>query len=119
MPYRADNRQWLTRVVATRKPVWDRETRTWLIPRAAAERVFAAATDEGRAAVLTREFKPDTEKCTEPCQSARLETVNECTCICGGRYHGQRSPGWVEVGRDLLVRQRGDLLVQRRTNGLS
>ena len=105
MTFAPDNRAWLRAAVGTRRPVWERDEKYWRIPRAAAPRVYDAATDDGRSAKLTRIFRPDTEKCTGKCQRARLDTRNECTCICGGAYHGQSSPGWTTVGNDLLVRR--------------
>lgn len=118
MPFDPDNRRWLHQAVDTRRPKWEPEMKRWLIPRAAAERVFEAATEDGRKATLTRAFKPDTEKCTEQCQGARLDTVDECTCICGGEFHGQASPGWQAVGSQLLVRRQGEIVTRTRSNGL-
>jgi len=104
MPFRPDNRAWLRGAVGTRRPQWSPDDKHWLIPRAAARRVFDAATEDGRSARLTHVFKPDTEKCTEQCRTARLDTVDDCTCICGGANHGQSSPGWKQAGDHLLVR---------------
>lgn len=117
MPYALGNKAWLHAAVDTRRPTWVPETKEWLIPRSAASRVFDAATAEGRKASVTREFRPDTEKCTEACQGARLDTVDECTCICGGKFHGQASPGWRPVAGQLVVRRSGDVMTRTRRNG--
>ncbi len=104
MPYRRDNRAWLHEAIGTRRPEWSPDDKHWLIPRAAARRVFDAATTDGRSATLTQVFKPDTEKCTEHCRTAQPATVHNCTCVCGGANHGQSSPGWKNAGDHLLVR---------------
>jgi hypothetical protein len=116
MPFRQDNFEWLHGAIGTRRPKWNHADKTWQIPKIAAQRVFDQATVEGRSARLTRRFRPDAEKCTPQCQSAKAETVYECTCICGGKGHGQRSGGWKSVGRDLLVRSSGGLIVQSIAN---
>lgn len=119
MPFASGNRAWLRVAVETRQPEWVRDRRHWLIPRAAARRVFDAATADGRSATLTHVFKPDTEKCTEQCRTARLDTVDSCTCICGGEYHGQSLPGWRQAGAHLLVRPGGDGFITRTvSNGI-
>jgi hypothetical protein len=43
--------------------------------------------------------------CTEACQTARVDTMWQCTCICGGLYHagGVAGRGWKPVGGKLLV----------------
>ena len=82
MPYDEDNRYWLRDAVKTRRPKWDPDVRAWRAPRSAVQRIFDQATADGRSARLTRQFKPDTEKCTSQCQAASVDTVAECTCIC-------------------------------------
>jgi hypothetical protein len=120
MPYRRDNRAWLRDAVGTRRPEWSPDNKHWLIPRAAARRVFEAATADGRSATLTQVFKPDTEKCTEQCRTAKLDTVDDCTCICGGANHGQSSPGWKKAGGYLLVRAgKGGFITRTLSNGIT
>jgi hypothetical protein len=114
MQYRPDNGAWLHDAIETRRPEWLPDEKRWRIPRVAAQRVFEAATEQGRSATLTRVFRPDTEKCTEPCLMASPDTVDECTCVCGGATHGARSPGWKAVGSRLLVRQAGGGLIEQK-----
>ena len=114
MTYAKDNRQWLHAAVKTRRPEWLRDEKVWLIPRSAAERVLEAATADGRTAHLTRFFRPDTEKCTQPCQDASPLTVSSCTCICAGRTHGCRQEGWKAVGDRLLIKP-GEDGIQEQT----
>lgn len=116
MRWRDDNRSWLHTAVDTRRPRWDPDDKSWRIPNAAAQRVFDRATEDGRSARITREFRPDTEKCTAQCQSASPDSVFSCVCICGGAHHGQKNGGWREVGRDLLVRSSGGTMEQTISN---
>jgi hypothetical protein len=119
MRYREGNRIWLRDAVETRRPAWHPEDKSWRIPRAAVQRVFDQATVEGLSAKLTRQFRPTAEKCTAPCQTASVETVSTCTCICGGKGHGQASGGWKAVGRELLVRSSGGVIEQTIINNIS
>jgi len=105
MVYRGDNREWLPGAIETRRPEWVPSARYWLIPNGAAQRVFDKATAGGRNATITRTYKPNTEKCTGPCQAASPHTVHECTCICGGQTHGDRSGGWTSVGEGQYQRR--------------
>jgi hypothetical protein len=116
MRYRGDNRHWLHAAIETRRPKWDPDDKEWRIPNSAAQRVFDRATEEGRGARITRRFKPDTDKCTIQCQTAQPETVFSCVCICGGKGHGQRSGGWKQVGRELLVQSGGGEMEQSISN---
>jgi hypothetical protein len=96
------------------------DAKCWRIPRTAGRRVYDAAATDGRSAKLTRVFKPATEKCTGQCQKAKLETRDQCTCICGGEFHGQSSPDWTPVGGDLLARRgAGGAITQTTHNGIA
>ena len=118
MPYAPPpaNAVWLHAAVDTKKPTWDRELKRWLIPRGAALRVFDAATAAGRKASVTRQFKADAEKCTTACQTAKVTKRDECVCICGGEFHGQRSSRWRHVTGEFLVRSSGEFTTSTRHN---
>jgi hypothetical protein len=130
MPYDEGNKRWLWRALGGTVDAFGdvrpprRPTRPeyrdgrWHTTKAGAWRIFNAATAEGRTARLTRWFRPDTERCTSSCQVARPDTYGECTCVCGGERHGERSAGWVPIGDHLLVRKGGEgPWAQTITNG--
>src|SRR4051812_16111029 len=102
LPWAPDNRTWLWAAMGAgrdasghqkaprrpMRPAWNARARIWTTTETGARRVYATATAEGRAAELRRWYRPDTERCTDACQRASLQTVDRCTCPCGGQHHG-------------------------------
>lgn len=66
-----------------------------------AQVVDVLAEDRGRCTVLL--VHRSDELCTGSCSGANPETVAECTCICGGVFHGAGGVGhWVPDTDDLI-----------------
>jgi hypothetical protein len=112
VPYQADNREWLRKDAdgethGRRQPKWDSDQARWEVPRNWRGEVTRKCVERYGGVVVISEGTAEIEKCAPACWEA-LSDVTECTCSCGGWWHGKHDPGgFYVIGDALAVRWRG------------
>lgn len=83
---------------------WDRGNKYWLVSRKHFKNVLGGLKHE-YGTVLVVVDHSDIDLCTEACQDASWNTVNECVCICNGMFHGGGGGPWKNpVGQMLIAK---------------
>lgn len=99
LPYSQANREWLQ--ITQRRPVWSREKKCWLVPRAWLNRICKHAVDAFGQCYLIQSVR-ETEKCAPACWSA---SGVDCDCSCRGENHGlDNEDSWFVVNDTFACR---------------
>jgi hypothetical protein len=108
LPYANDNRWWIKDVCGSyTRPEFNRKDKVWEVARSHYWTLIEACVERYGIVTVVEDYALQ-EKCTRSCTNARPESVNECTCVCGGDHHGMDRggslrDGWIEVGDELLI----------------
>jgi hypothetical protein len=112
VPFQADNREWLREDAkgethGRRQPKWNRSQERWEVPQNWRGEVTRKCVERYGGVVVISEGKSEVDKCAPACWDA-VSDVTECTCSCGGWWHGKHNPGgFYVIGDALAVRWRG------------
>jgi len=102
--YMPRTRGWLTETVGARG-FKHLDGGNWEIAARHFRRPFIIAlADRFGSVVVKNEVHDGRGACVVECSEAKIETVDNCECVCLGDNHGQGDGGWKHVGERLLVR---------------
>lgn len=106
LPWRGSpsaNFEWLKEACGARtRPIFDRESKRFLVARPHVSHVIDALVDEYDQ-VLVVQYGDTASTCVEQCWNAKAETVADCECGCAGANHGSGHAMGKEVQAGLSV----------------
>lgn len=100
--------EWLRNTCQIKRPMIDRESGRFILPRNSLSRVAWASIDAFGAVTIYRDVRK-LSKCDKRCQAAEVIPPEECECACLGDSHGIEWDGtkdaaeWVELDDTKLL----------------